>query len=43
MIRAERQALRLHGLAEEQIEQIVEQRQLLQTLTIVAPPNCDDE
>ncbi len=37
-IRAERQALTLHGLSEEQVTQIVEQRQLLQMLTIVAPP-----
>lgn len=37
VIRAERQALRLHGLAEEQIEQIIEQRQLLQTVTVRAP------
>ncbi len=37
-IRAERQALLLHGLSEEQVAQIVETRQLLQMLTIVAPP-----
>ena len=40
-IRAEKQALLLHGLTDQQIEQIVETRQLLQMLTIVAPPLTD--
>ena len=42
-VRAERQALLLHGLSEEQIEQIVEKRQLLQKLTILAPPLSDGD
>jgi len=37
-IRAERQALRLHGLSDEQIETIVEGRRLLESLSIAAPP-----
>ncbi len=40
-IRAEQQALLLHGLTSEQIKQIVDQRQLLQMLTILAPPLSD--
>lgn len=40
-IRAERQALRLHGLREEQIASIVEGRRLLESLTIAAPPIPD--
>ena len=36
-IRAERQALLLHGLTEEQIQQIVDERQLQHQLTISAP------
>lgn len=40
-IRAESQALLLHGLSKEQVAQIVEQRQLLQNLTIFAPPLSD--
>ena len=40
-LRAERQALRLHGLSDEQIETIVDQRRLLESLTIVAPPVRD--
>jgi len=36
-IRAERQALLLHGLSEEQIQKIVDERQLQQRLTIFAP------
>ena len=36
-IRAERQALLLHGLSEEQIEKIVDERQLQHKLTISAP------
>jgi len=44
-IRAERQALRLHGLSDEQIATIVEDRRLLESLTIPAPavrdhPSC---
>ena len=42
-IRADRQALLLHGLSEAQIEGIVKDRQLLQGLTIVAPPMTDCE
>jgi multidrug efflux pump subunit AcrA (membrane-fusion protein) len=37
-IRADTQALVLHGLTNEQIEGIITKRQLLQTLTIAAPP-----
>lgn len=40
-VRAERQALQLHGLSEEQIERIVTDRQLLQQLTVVAPAPAD--
>ena len=43
VIRAERQALILHGLTEEQTEKIVEERRLLQTLTISAPQVIDCE
>ncbi len=42
-IRAEQQALLLHGLTDEQIRQIGDTRQLLQSLTIVAPPPCDKD
>jgi cobalt-zinc-cadmium efflux system membrane fusion protein len=42
-IRAERQALLLHGLTEAQIQGIVDQRRLLQELTILAPPITDCE
>jgi multidrug efflux pump subunit AcrA (membrane-fusion protein) len=41
VIRAERQALRLHGLTDEQIASIVDRRRLLQSLTISAPPLTD--
>jgi membrane fusion protein, heavy metal efflux system len=37
-IRAERQALVLHGLSEQQVDQIVADRQLLSTVEITAPP-----
>jgi hypothetical protein len=40
-IRAERQALLLHGLSQEQIQKIVDERQLQQDLTISAP-NLDE-
>jgi multidrug efflux pump subunit AcrA (membrane-fusion protein) len=40
-IRADRQALTLHGLSEEQIDDIVTNRHLLQELTIVAPATTD--
>jgi multidrug efflux pump subunit AcrA (membrane-fusion protein) len=40
-IRAEKQALLLHGLNPEQVRQIEEDRQLLQELTITAPPMRD--
>jgi multidrug efflux pump subunit AcrA (membrane-fusion protein) len=36
-IRAETQALRLHGLSEEQIAVIAEQRELLQSVAVLAP------
>jgi len=36
--RAQRQALILHGLSEEQVDGISSNRQLLQNLTVVAPP-----
>ena len=43
-MRAQRQGLLLHGLSEDQVDQIVESRQLLQSLTIRAPshdcPTC---
>jgi len=41
-IEAERQALLLHGLSEEQIQQIVQQRRLLQHVTVTAPPFAND-
>lgn len=37
-IEAERQALLLHGLSEEQIQRIVQDRCLLQDVTVTAPP-----
>ena len=37
-IEAEKQALLLHGLSEEQVQQIAENRRLLQTVTVAAPP-----
>ena len=40
-IRADKQALGLHGLSEDQIEQIVATRRLLQGLTIAAPTPAD--
>jgi len=40
-IRAERQALLLHGLSEEQVDSIVEDRRLLSSLTIKTPPLLD--
>ncbi|MCC9608930.1 efflux RND transporter periplasmic adaptor subunit [Blastopirellula sp. JC732] len=36
-LKAERQALLLHGLTQAQIDAITEERQLFQTLTVVAP------
>ncbi len=39
---AQRQGLLLHGLSEEQIDQILRTRQLLQTLTVVAPQFIDE-
>lgn len=47
-LRAQRQALLLHGLSEEEVEQIVNTRLLLQSLTIKAPKHeekcdCGDE
>lgn len=41
VIRAQRQALVLHGLMEEQIEAIAKQRRLLQSVTIRAPEVTD--
>jgi membrane fusion protein, heavy metal efflux system len=38
-LRAERQALLLHGLSNEQIDEILNTRQLVQSLTISAPPH----
>lgn len=40
-IRADREALLLHGLSEEQIEGIAKSRRLLGTLTIEVPPTPD--
>jgi len=40
-IQAEKQALLLHGLTAEQVQQIVEGRQLLQHVTVAAPPFAD--
>jgi len=40
-VKAERQALLLHGLTEGQIQGIIDQRRLLQELTIAAPPMAD--
>ncbi len=40
-IRAERQALLLHGLSDDQIQGIVDDRQLHQKLTLTAPPMSD--
>jgi multidrug efflux pump subunit AcrA (membrane-fusion protein) len=41
IIRAERQALLLHGLDEEQIEGIVQERRLLRTVVVHAPQPVD--
>lgn len=38
VLRAQRQALLLHGLSNAQIDAILQQRTLLQSLTVVAPP-----
>ncbi|MDD4787803.1 MAG: efflux RND transporter periplasmic adaptor subunit [Pirellulales bacterium] len=40
-IRAERQALLLHGMSEEQVQRIVEDRQLQQSLVVSVPPISD--
>jgi multidrug efflux pump subunit AcrA (membrane-fusion protein) len=40
-VKAERQALLLHGLSEEQIQGIIDDRRLLKELTVVAPPMAD--
>jgi cobalt-zinc-cadmium efflux system membrane fusion protein len=42
-LRAERQALRLHGLSEEHVEAVVRDRKLFQTLTVRAPAHDDDD
>jgi membrane fusion protein, heavy metal efflux system len=41
-IRAEKQGLALHGLTPQQIGQIESQRQLVQTITVLAPPLAED-
>ena len=41
VIRAERQALLLHGLSEEQIKQIEESRRLISSVTLSAPSMAD--
>lgn len=38
-MRAQRQGLLLHGLSEEQVDQIVASRELLKSLTVHAPPH----
>jgi cobalt-zinc-cadmium efflux system membrane fusion protein len=38
LIQAQRESLRLHGLSEAQVQQITEDRRLLQDLRIVVPP-----
>ena len=46
MLRAQREALRLHGLSDKQVEQIANQRRLLRELQIFAPSidgHSDDE
>jgi membrane fusion protein, heavy metal efflux system len=48
LLRAQRQALLLHGLSDGEVDQIVSSRQLLQSLTIKAPAHeekcdCGDE
>lgn len=42
MIHAQRQGLLLHGLNDDQIDEIVKTRTLLQSLTVTAPPFEDD-
>lgn len=42
-LRAERQALLLHGLTSEQVEEILRSRQLLQSLTVNAPDHEHDD
>jgi hypothetical protein len=42
-LRAEQQALLLHGISQEQIDGIKKSRQLLQSLTVFAPTHTDDE
>lgn len=39
---AERQALRLHGLSEEQVRSILADRELFQSLTVSAPEHSDE-
>ncbi len=43
VIRAERQALLLHGLSVTQVEQIIAERRLLSTLRVFAPPLSAEE
>ena len=42
-LHAQRQGLLLHGLSEQQIQQIIKTRKLLQAMTVVAPPFAKDE
>lgn len=41
-LRAERQALRLHGLSESDVESILRERKLFQTITVNAPPHTHE-
>ncbi len=43
VLRAQREALRLHGLSEEQIEEILRTRKLLSRLTVVVPSPDEPE
>ena len=40
-LRAQQQALRLHGMSQEQVDAILQQRTLLQTVSIFAPPAAE--
>src|SRR5690606_13580038 len=41
-LRAERQALLLHGMTEDQVDNILSKQQLLRTITVRAPEHRDD-
>lgn len=43
VLRAQRQGLLLHGLSNEQIDAILKDRRLLQSLTVLAPPAESDD